>query len=347
MKTLLCLITVVSCLPACGLLISEGDTNTQYLSNSLALVEMDQGFEELTLNVYTINSTNSTWDTLIKHFAWLIPLPAMPEFEDANDAIVQSLSQITGPVFRRRIDYGGCYNSESQEEPWGSDYYEVMESELNNHVSRDTVFAESLAVITGWLASRGFNLSTIAANLVEKYIGRGWKYFYIAVYHIPHDWPASNRVGVRLRFASNEPVIPMEIAKANKFTYDYNNNYDAFDHINLYAYAIAEHKQAHAKADLLYANKLNPEEIDNITSDHMALGIKFTSGDYITKLVFSFQSPDQDITSDLIMTDAADDNEYRELYSPDAYYYYMTVDPFLLLVAFYLFKLKWRKRVKS
>jgi hypothetical protein len=197
-------------------------------------------------------------------------------------------------------------------------------------------------VISNWLTNQGFVLSAAGQDLVRKYIEKGWKNYYVAIYLMGGY---QNRVDVKLRFASSEPVIPMEIARANKFIY-YNYYYgvDNDPNVTLYAYAVSDHKKANAWAELRYANNLSQKEIDNISVKYPGLGDDLTSGDYITKLAISYTEPTQSIESDVTFTDAADNIEYRQLYDKYSYYYYGSFDPFLVLVAFYFFKRKMNKR---
>jgi hypothetical protein len=339
MKTIIILIGSVSLLSACGLFISsDPDSFSQWVGNSIALVKMDQGYEELSFCVFTSdNSYNSN-----NRFAWLIPLPASAEYASASYAALEGLTKISGPVYQSSYSALSCSDNPEPADAWGGDYYEVLNNDRLDPTSQDTVYAESLAVISNWLANQGFVLSAAGQDLVRKYIEKGWKNYYVAIYLMGGY---QNRVDVKLRFASSEPVIPMEIARANKFIY-YNYYYgvDNDPNVTLYAYAVSDHKKANAWAELRYANNLSQKEIDNISVKYPGLGDDLTSGDYITKLAISYTEPTQSIESDVTFTDAADNIEYRQLYDKYSYYYYGSFDPFLVLVAFYFFKRKMNKR---
>ncbi len=330
----------VSCLSAYGMFVSSGQNTPVYSGNAVGFISVEQNIEQLDLYVYV---QKDYMDTV---FAWIIPLPAMPEVSTPELSAFTGLSRISAPVYKQQYDYGCEYSSPEVEDLYGKDYYEVLGYEMIYPQTSDTLYVENIDTLVNWLAAYNIPLSAQSQNLVTSYINKGWMYFYVAVYRTTMY---HGKVGISLKFASEIEVLPMEIARGNAFTYYCDGYYSDYDNqiytISIYTYSITDHKRAHALGKLLYANYINQDEAANIAADFPTLGAMLENGDFMTKLRIDYPHPDENIVDDIILTVAADDDEFRELYE-EYDYVYMGMSPLfiLILLGILFFKNKLRQQ---
>ncbi len=337
MKKLILSIVLVSLSYACGLFISTDQSSSPAsVGNSVALIELAQNYEELSFYVHVEYYDGD------ENFAWLIPLPAMPEVSSPNYSIFEGLSKISAPTYisRKHNDFGCSYYEGTGQEDYGRDYYEILQHETISPQFFNTLYAEAVDTIVAWLEYQGITLPSQSQNLIQEYIDKGWNYFYIAIFG--GDFYGA-KVGIKFRFASNEEVVSMHIARTNEFLYHYGYYYDE-NCISMYTYSISNHKKTYSLGKLVYANSLNQNEIDAINEDFPTLGSKLESGDYVTKLEISYVEPNQSIIEDIVLQNAPDDDEYREFIEEYSYWYF-AINPLFILLAVLL--LRQKIKVKS
>lgn len=327
MKKYFIILCFVSLSSACGLFLSVNpDSYHVNVGNSVALIDQEQGYEKLSLYVRLEISQNYEYDSA--RFVWLIPLPTRPEIDDPDYQLFEGLSAISAPVYKE-TDYYGCAPYSYEEKAlYSRDYYEVLQYESISPDSADTLYAEDIDTIINWLSNLGFTATSEQRKSIQYYIDKGWNYFYIALFKdIDYIWAA--KAGIKFRFTSTEEVIPMHITHTNRFFY---RSQDTF---SVYTYDIANCKKAYVHGKLMYANSLTQNEVNSIERDFPALGSALESGKYITKLNISYENPEKTIVDDIVLDDAPDNKEYRELVGRDEYWYY-GVSPFFVLVALLL-----------
>jgi len=328
MKRIFLFLSLVSLCSAIGLFAPQcPDSCPMYVGNSVVLLELEDSFEILSVNVLINNYYYGGYGTAYK-FAWLIPLPEMPGVLSPNDVVLAALSKISGPIYKETYSSGCGFNAPEAKEIYGKDYYEVLKYPAINPETFDTLYAPAIDTIIDWLGNYGITLPTYSQNLINGYINKDWKYFYVAIYSCSHE----SRVSVTLKFPSSSEIIPMYISRANKF-YGYSRGYYEWGYgtpkTSVYTYSISNHKKAYPLGELLYANNLTSEELENISNDFPALAPKLISDDYLTKLEIEYENPEQSISEDIVLQNAADDKEYREL-AEEYDYWYLTTNPLLI-----------------
>ncbi len=277
-------------------------------------------------------------------FAWVVPLPATPEIEEVNTDIFSELAEISKPVYQYRSYYFDCSSSGNplrEGDGRGDDYFLIVENAKNfDFLSTVVVYTNHVDSLKNWLEDNGYSVSEQVISYIQSYIDKNWNHFFCA--KVLSGESDRNSVGVKLTFATEEPVYPMKISRSNYYSYAYPV---------LFLYVISAHKMTFPKSNLLYANQINEDELQKIKEDLPELGTYLSQDDFLTKLYKQYTSSTE--MEDITLSQAVDDKEYRELYGRNYYYYYGINVPlfpfgiFLYLLINYLYYFyKKRKKLK-
>ncbi len=335
--------TVFLILIICIMLFGDGamipPTNYDYEINSqgqIALIKHYGSIEELSILAKIYYGGEG--------FAWIVPLPSTPEIDEVSTDLFSELAEISKPVYQyRNSDFycGSASPGYDRGEGKGEDYFIIIENAKNfDFLSTVVVYTNHVDSLKNWLENNGYSVSEQVISYIQSYIDKNWNHFFCA--RITSGGYDKNSVGVKLTFATEEPVYPMKISRANFYSYDYPV---------LFLYVISAHKMTFPKSDLLYANRINEDEIKKITEDFPELGSYLNQDDFLTKLYKQYTSSTE--MEDITLAQAVDDKEYRELYGRNYYYYYGINVPlfpfglFLYLLINYLYYFhKKRKKLK-
>jgi hypothetical protein len=261
-------------------------------------------------------------------FAWVVPLPSTPEIDEVNTGIFSELAEISKPVYRYRSYDFDCSSpgiSYDRGEGKGDDYFLIVENAKNfDLLSTVVIYTNHVDSLKNWLENNGYSVSDQVISYIQSYIDKNWNHFFCA--KVLSGESDRNSVGVKLTFATEEPVYPMKISRANYYS----------SSSLLFLYVISAHKMTFSKSDLLYANRINEDELKKIKEDFPESGAYLNQDDYLTKLYKEYTSSGE--MEDITLTQAVDDKEYRELYGRYYYNYYgMNVPLFPFGLFLYLF----------
>lgn len=251
-----------------------------------------------------------------RSIAWIIPLPGPPTINTVSLDLFEELAKLAAPVHRNEYYYGGsCYGAPSSnlDQEYSRDYFEIIQNLTLGFLTTVVIHTDKADSLKNWLRSNGFSTPDNAITLFQEYIGKDWTYFFAAKTDSTVFYDA---LGIQLSFTSAEPVFPMKISSANKYISWY---YDT--KIPLYLYAVTDHKMTFDGSTLKYANMISAKELDEIGKDMPFLKSYLSVGNYLTKLEKRYASASE-MNADLVLKQAADDKEYRELIEPGGYYYY-------------------------
>jgi len=160
-------------------------------------------------------------------FAWVVPVPAIPELDTAEPALFDDLDQATAPPFTFKyaertetvVDGGGigCASSSGSNESFAA---EETESERTTAEVRvigreavgpyDTVILDSsdAGAMVEWLQGNGYAVADRAAQVLRDYVERD--HYFVAL-------KLRTQLGVdalrplAIRYAGSEPCIPLRI----------------------------------------------------------------------------------------------------------------------------------------
>ncbi len=272
--------------------------NEIYGEDQVALIRVLPDSEELSILV------KFNWVTDYNGFAWVVPFPSQPSSSEINDSLFMNLSALTST----QQTYGGCggphygggYN-------YGDDYFKIIEFKTIGFLQTVLIQTDNPDTLVNWLVNNGYWLPNGMREMFQDYINRNWQYFFIARADTTHSFYGGN-IGICFKFATDTIVYPMKISSLT-----------STDYIAVYLYIIGFHKMFFDGAELLYANSISKDELENIKEDFLLLSGCIKEGDYITKLRRTYEHPD-DMSADIMIYQSPDDTEFRIQEKP---YWYM------------------------
>ena len=274
-----------------------------YSADQVAVIKILPGIEELSILVKSFWIDQGGGD--YGGFAWVIPLPHIPEIGQLDAELFSDLAYLSAPIRPTGGcsgpftlgDNGGTYGGSI--EP-GREYYDIISYDTLGFLESVLIQTNTADSLTNWLTNNGYITPPGAEEIFADYITRDWNYFFIARVDTTSDTDDRN-VAIKLTFATTDVVYPMKISSISSSTGN-----------ELYLYTIGEHKMFFDGAELEYANLISNEELDAIQIDFPALAAYIERGSYITKLKCYYSMP-EDMDDDIALYQSPDDTEYRKL----------------------------------
>ncbi len=258
----------------------------------------------------------------VNDFAWVVPIPSLPEVTEDDPELFQQLYSLTRPVYRSRDSFWGC-------EDHGINYLdtgegggvEVIDQKLVGIYRTMTLGADDAGALTDSLTVWGFlhdDNRDVFEPLLQDYVDDGWYFVTMTIDSaaladiLPPSAPPVKSLTppeygypviqpVRFVFTSPAIVYPLRISSLSTYL----NNM-----VNIYV--AADHRLEFTGARTYYANRITQGELDVIRRVYPRLGAELREGDFLTKLYRGY-SP-EDMNEDIILVPAADDAEYLSVY---------------------------------
>ncbi|MEO0106405.1 MAG: DUF2330 domain-containing protein [candidate division WOR-3 bacterium] len=287
--------------------------NEIYGKDQVAIIKILPDSEELSILVKV------AWTTDYNGFAWVVPFPSLPVVREINDSLFINLSALTSI----QKNYGGCGRPYYGDNGYyyGDDYFKIIEFKTIGFLQTVLIQTDNPDTLINWLINNGYRLPDGMRNMFQDYINRNWQYFFITRADTNYNYYGIN-IGVCFKFATDTIVYPMKISSLT-----------SADYTALYLYVIGLHKMFFDNAELLYANRISKDELENIEEDFPILFDYINEGDYITKLRRTYDYPSA-MTSDIFIYQSPDDTEFRKEEEP--YWYLGFVNSMVLPVIFFL-----------
>lgn len=294
-----------------------------YGKDQVAVIKISPDSEELSILVKFSAAAD------YQGFAWIVPLPALPEVSGASESLFINLSALSG----NRQRYGGCGTGYYEGYDYGEDYFKIIGYQNIGFLETVLIQTDDADSLSNWLINNGYELPEGTKAILQDYINRLWQYFFIARADTSQYYYYAN-TGVSLKFHTDTIVYPMKISSIS-----------SSPNTTLYLYIIGAHKMFFDDAELLYANRISERELSAIEEDLPYLYDYIKEGDYITKLRRIYGNPSQ-MNTDIVIYQSPDDTEYRTEERPSYWYFGFANSMFLpfLLYTFYLILLKIKKR---
>lgn len=242
-------------------------------------------------------------------FAWIVPVPDLPEVTTADIELFQQAAVLTRPVDKYRDSNWGC-TDERYYDAVSQPGVTVLSDELVGSyrtlviaASDATVLADSL---TAWGYLTASNQDTVLPVLAS-YISREWVFVAMKVDesaldeeipYLPGYWYGGMQP-VRLRFPARQLIYPMYISALST---------NVSVAVNLYT--IGEHRMTHPTLDTWYANRISGSELAAIRARYPAVGYELEEGDFLTRLSSPYYSVAL-MDTDLVLEPADNDDELR------------------------------------
>ena len=334
MKTLILLTTIIGLIRADGGFIPPPGNVELYSADQVAVIKIIPNGEELSILV------KAQWVQTYEGFAWIIPMPDLPEIHEIDTELFTDLAYLSAPI----RPTGGCAGPLSQGENGGTyggaiepgrEYYDIISYDTLGFLEAVLIQTNLADSLSNWLTNNGYAIPAGAEDIFDDYLTRDWNYFFIARVDTQSSTITRN-VGIKLVFSTTELVYPMKISSIS-----------SSPGTDLFLYIIGEHKMFFDDAQLEYANRVSAEEMEAIEIDFPNLASYISEDSYITKLTTNYATP-QDMNEDIILYRSPDDTEYRKLAGGDGYYLHGSLNslilPFVLLLIYVGFRKILKKR---
>ncbi len=248
-----------------------------------------------------------------REFAWIIPVPSIPEVAVADEYLFHEASDLTRPSYHDRgVDWGCDCSDKFQSYPAdaGANGVIVYDERMVGNYAIRIVGADSSSVLADSLAAWGYLYDHNQAEIVEvldDYIERDWVFVALRVAESsfdPDQWDGVFYGGtepVHLSFPSEQAVFPMRISALS-----------ADDVTEVTIYICAQHRMTFEGAETRYANNVSSSELRSIRSHFPRLGAILPGPCFLTKLHRSYTPNEMD--SDIVFERAGTDREFREIH---------------------------------
>lgn len=202
LRALLALLIVLSpqAALACGAMISERGSGE--LTDFDALLRWDEGTEELLVTVGYVAAEPS--------FAWLMPLPSVPEVEQGDASLLEEALAITTPPIEPRGEDGE--GAGAPPVVGGAPGVDVLGRDTVGGLRFVTLGSKSAAEVTRWMRRHEFAFHDQQGPVIQKYLDRGW--VIVAARVAPGEKVVGTLVPVRFRFQADQPTYPLAMAGA-------------------------------------------------------------------------------------------------------------------------------------
>ncbi len=247
-----------------------------------------------------------------QNFAWIIPVPGLPELDESDMQIFYQLSYLTAPEYRNRDEGWGCTQEDYVMSPTndGRDGVDIIASQLVGIYQAMILGAADADALTDSLTTWGFLHTDNAADftpLLEAYVQDDWYFVTLKVDSTAFAESQDNwywyggMQPVALTFTCETPTYPMRISALS-----------AVDDTSVILYVNADRRLYFDGAETEYANHLTENEARVIRATYPDLGSILEVGDYLTKLKRNYTPAQMD--ADILLEPAASNAEYRRIY---------------------------------
>jgi hypothetical protein len=247
-------------------------------------------------------------------FAWIIPVPGLPEVALADRQLFRDLDTLTRPEYRSRDGDWDCFtrNEDIYQPDTAADGFQIITSGLVGYYQTLVLSATEAADLLAFLTDLGFlhdgNRETATAA-INDYVQRSWYFVAMQVdstalaeinpyYHEGYyGYYSGNLEPIELTFAADDIIYPMKISALS-----------AAEDSRVLLYVKSDHRMTFAGASATYANRFSSGEIEQIAY-HASLREVILPGDFLTRLERGYR-PAQ-MTEDIVLERAPTDEEFR------------------------------------
>lgn len=247
-----------------------------------------------------------------QNFAWIVPVPDLPELEPSDADIFRQLSRLTAPEYRHREEGWGCDRSQFSPDAEGAvpNGVDIIDEQLVGIYRTMTVGADDATALTDSLTAWGFlhadNVDDVS-QMLAAYVDDDWYFVTLKVdstafEEAQYDWYWYGAMHpIRLSFDTDTPVYPMRISALSA-------DFDT----SVTLYVNADRRMDFVGAETLYANAFNADEKRAVDVGYGDLTPLIAVGDYLTKLRRVY-APDQ-MNADVYLVPAGSNAEFHRIY---------------------------------
>ncbi len=244
-------------------------------------------------------------------FAWIVPVPGVPELTAEENTPFYELSRLTRPLERDRGLDCGCSDTERPVD-YGADNQEdvtVLDDQAVGVFHALTLEASDAGALADSLGAWGYlheeNEEQVVSSL-QHYVAKSW--YFVAMKIDSADARAEYQNNyyygglqpVRFAFVTDAVVYPMHISAIS-----------AVANTDVLLYVCADHRMTFDGASTEYANWFSESELDAVRKSYTTLPALLAQPCFLTKLRRTFRP--QEMTEDIYLERAESDREYRQI----------------------------------
>ncbi len=244
-----------------------------------------------------------------EEFAWIVPVPAVPELDEVGSRLFYECSDLTRPIGGRKrgVDFG-CGSRYAVNSPGDSEVEIIAEETVGIYETMTLGASDAGALVDsltawGYLQGEGEGEAEVL-EAFQFYVDKGWFFVVMRIDDAEVGEPGGDGYWyggidpIRLSFASAQPVYPLRISALSA-------GYGS----RLLLYVCSDHRMSFEEASTEYANRISSNEHEAIARRFPELGQILPSGSFLTKLR-RFYTADE-MTGDLVLEQAPSDEEFR------------------------------------
>ncbi len=151
-------------------------------------------------------------------FAWVIPVPNLPEITVTNAELFWELSDFTAA----EVPHGGGFGCFGAAAPGDQDGVDVIEEQVVGPYATAILSATNETALVDWLNANGYIFPEDGEEIVSEYIEKEWYFVATKINAVEEDTGYALAEGaiepIVLSFASNQTVYPLRISSLSTTT---------------------------------------------------------------------------------------------------------------------------------
>ena len=182
-----------------------------------AAVPMDQVAERI---LFAADGTTIEMQVQIQYagaaedFAWVLPVPALPELSVSNNEVFRQLQFATRPSFQLEFEgdseCGAPFRvlaTAEDAEARGGEVEVASEGRVGPYETA-VIRADDPAAVTDWLSANGYQIDDLGVDLLVPYVEQG---FYFIALRLAPDREIGDLQPIGVSFESEQPAIPIRL----------------------------------------------------------------------------------------------------------------------------------------
>lgn len=217
------------------------DFSDIYEPEQTAIIIFEEGKQKLYLWVSYEGTTDE--------FSWVIPVPGLPELEEATLKPFYKLSYISQPEEAELFNFLSVFLLGGFGDARGFSGVEIISEEQIGVYDATILSAEDPEALTNWLRENDYSIREGAEEIFEYYTNKNW--YYIALKISPERY-SGNLHPILLEFETEKPVYPLKITSLNPGS----------TKIALYVISSERMRPDNRRLNLEYASNISGEMLD-------------------------------------------------------------------------------------
>ena len=152
-------------------------------------------------------------------FAWVIPVPNLPEIAVTDAYLFDELSDFTAAEVPHVV---GCFGGGDGAGPTPGDGVDIIEEQVVGPYATAILSATNATALADWLNANGYIFPEDGEEIVGEYIEKEWYFVATKINAVEEDTSSALAEGaiepIVLSFASNQTVYPLRISSLSTTT---------------------------------------------------------------------------------------------------------------------------------